>query len=215
MDPFLKERCGKILTSIEKKPIARMITDKWTDFSGKLTLSIIKEKLQNDQYLTPFDFSLDLRLLLEPRNDGDSSNQIQNLILDDITIWLNNKLLNMPRSEDEMLYMKIQKCVQKLQYACRALAFSAPKTAKQTVDSSLQRQPPSNREGQYAALKRIESMQQKIDRIKRPEDLQEVLRILQKYVPQLTLSNEVIIEGRFITKQCVAELRNFLNSIQI
>ena len=64
-------------------------------------------------------------------------------------------------------------------------------------------------------LKRIESIQQKIDRIKRPEDLQGVLRILQKYVPQLTLSSEVVIEGRLITKQCVAELRNYLNSIPL
>ena len=215
MNPFLKSRCDKIISSLKKKPIARFLNDNWTDFSGKLSLDIIKDKLDKNLYLSPFDFSLDMRLLLEPRNDGDSPNQLQNLILDDITNWLNYKLLNMPRSENEYLYMRIQKCVNKLIYACQALMFTAPLTAKQNIDIAQQRQQPSNREGQYAALKRIESIQQKIDRIKRPEDLQGVLRILQKYVPQLTLSSEVVIEGRLITKQCVAELRNYLNSISL
>ena len=116
MNPFLKSRCEKIILSLEKKPIARLLTDNWKDFSGKLSLEIIKDKLSKDLYLSPFDFSLDMRLLLEPRNDGDSPNQLQNLILDDITNWLNYKLLNMPRSEDEYLYMRIKKCVNKLIY---------------------------------------------------------------------------------------------------
>lgn len=213
MNDFLRGQCKKLLEKLENKPIARVLNEGLTDYTGKLTLNVIKEKLEANKYLTPFDFSLDLRLLLEPKNTGNPSNAIQNVILEDINTWLNYKLLNMPRSDAELQYMRMQKCIAKLQYIYKALVYTAPKTPKQIIDAAQHRQVPPSREGQHSNQKRIETLQKQIDRIKRPEDLQAVLRILQKYVPQLALSNEVVIEGRFISKQCVAELKAYLNSV--
>lgn len=215
MDPFLEEQCLKLVEKIEKKPIGKMLLNDWKDYSGQLTLEIIKQKLKDHKYLTPFDFSLDMRLLLEPKVEEEAPNPIQVAILDDLTNWLNYKLLNMPRSKEEMDYMHMQKCVRKLQYILRALMYNPPKSAHQIVGSAQHKQIPPNREGLHSSQKRIDAIQQRIEKIKKPEDLQGVLRILQKYVPQLTLSNEVVIEGRLITKQCVAELRSYLNSISV
>ncbi|EAY19160.1 hypothetical protein TVAG_190560 [Trichomonas vaginalis G3] len=192
-----------------------MLLDDWTDYSGKLSLEVIKKKLNDNVYLTPFDFSLDLRLILEPKNENDKANPVQAAILDDLTNWVNYKLLNMPRSKEEEDYMHIQKCIAKLQKIIKAMMYNPPKSAHQIIDTAQHKQIPPNREGLHSSQKRIDAIQQRIEKIKKPEDLQGVLRILQKYVPQLTLSNEVVIEGRLITKQCVAELRSYLNSISL
>jgi len=213
MNPFLQQQCEFILDKLQNKPIGRILDSKWTDTSGKLTASIIRNKLSRQKYITPFDFSLDVKLLLEPRNDGSASNMLQNMILEDINNWFDNKIVNIPRSEEEFEYMKIQKQLKKLKLIIRALLFSAEKTPKQIIDTAQHRPIPPTREGPQPNQKRIEVLQQRIDHLKRPEDIQNVLRILQKHIPHLGLSQEVIIEGRLITKACANELRTFLNSI--
>ena len=111
--------------------------------------------------------------------------------------------------------MFIQKQIRKIKYLLRALMYFGEKTPKQIIDGAQHKTTPPVREGPQSSQKRIELLQQKIDHIKNPEDLQGILRILQKYVPNLLLSQEMVIEGRLISKACANELKEFFTEINI
>lgn len=64
-----------------------------------------------------------------------------------------------------------------------------------------------------AGQKRLEVLQQRIEHLKTPQELQAILKILQKHIPQFTLAPEVVIEGRYITKACAIDLKEYLNSV--
>ena len=64
-----------------------------------------------------------------------------------------------------------------------------------------------------AGQKRLENLQQRIEHLRKPKELQAILKILQKHIPQFTLAPEVVIEGRYITKACANDLKEYLNSV--
>ena len=88
--------------------------------------------------------------------------------------------------------------------------YSSPSTS--ILGATGNSQIPSSK-SPLAGQKRIEVLQQRIEHLKTPRELQEILKILQKHIPQFTLAPEVVIEGRFITKACANDLRDYLNSI--
>lgn len=88
--------------------------------------------------------------------------------------------------------------------------YSSPSTS--ILASTGNSQIPSSK-SPLVGQKRIEVLQQRIEHLKTPQELQEILKILQKHIPQFTLAPEVVIEGRFITKACANDLRDYLNSI--
>ena len=198
------------MQKLYKKPIANIIKNNWTDLSGLLTLDKINEKLNSGVYASLFDLFLDLRLLLEQRDPQNPANTNTNIILEDITNWITHKFHNMPRSQEEYDYIKIHKLIKKINFVFNAMILKL-ESSETTIDLSGQSvlSPKMPQAGQ----KRLEVLQQRIEHLRTPEELQAVLRILQKHIPQFTLAPEVVIEGRYITKACANDLRDYLNSV--
>ena len=212
MDNYHLEQCQHILNKIEKKPLCRMIREEsWTDVTGQLNLKMIQQKLNEQQYLSVFDFSLDLRLLLEQRDIGNEDFFVQNLILQDITQWLLDKLSNYPSCPEEKQYMDVRTCVKKI-----TLIFTAfPTDESHVIPDSSQQSSSNNLNIKGAGLKRLEALQSRIEKVKRPEELERILTILQKHIPHIILTPEIVIEGRYLTKACATELRDYLNTINV
>lgn len=215
MNEFQKGRCLALLEKLSKKPIARSVTLDWTDPTGKLTLREVSENLSSNRYASLFDFYLDLRLLFEPRSPEDPDNKVVNIIISDIGAWLFQKVQNMPRSKEEANYYRVQKILQKINVIFGAMITEYDTSMDQGIDSKDATSQPlvSSKTPLQAGQKRIEMLQQRIEHLKTPEELQTVLGILQKHIPTFQLSSEVVIEGRMITKACANELRDYLNKV--
>lgn len=210
MNEFQQLRCQKLIEKLMSKPLARMITPDWTDITGKLSLSAVIENIPS--YASLFDFYLDMRLLFEPRDPTDPVNSKTNIVLADLSSWLFPKIQNLPRSEDEYKYLKTKRILKKLGIIYGAMLTEFESSPEQSSDPNAQSLASSKMPVQ-AGQKRIEGLQQRIEHLKTPAQLNAVFAILQKHVPDLTLTPEVVIEGRLITKACANELRDYLNSV--
>jgi hypothetical protein len=215
MNSFQFHQSTLFLDKLTAKPIARFLSTNWTDLSGSLTLPRVRTKLHSNQYSSLFDLYLDLLLLLEPRDPKNPSSATINVILEDLTVWVSAKIANLPRSQEEMDFLRVMKLLEKISIILSAMALK-PETVgegpPETVTAASQpfvspKTPPQ------AGQRRIELLQQRIEHLRTPEELQAVLRILQKHIPQFSLAPEVVIEGRYITKACANELRDYLNSV--
>ena len=215
MNEFQQSLSLALLKKLSEKPIARHITPEWTDPSGKLSLKDVTDNLIANKYASLFDFYLDMRLLFEPRNPEDPDNKVRNILLADISAWLFPKIQNMPRSKEEANYFRVQKCLQKINVNFGAMITEYDTSMEQNIDAKDATSQPlvSSKTPLQAGQKRIEMLQQRIEHLKTPEELQTVLGILQKHIPNFQLAPEVVVEGRFITKACANELRDYLNSI--
>lgn len=263
MDDFLLEQCQKFMKKLYNKPIANMLKKNWTDLSGVLTLDRINEKLNSNVYASLFDFFIDLRLLLEQRDPQNQENSVINIVLEDLTQWVTYKFHNMPRSPEELEYIKTHKLAQKVNMIFGAMIVKVDNSsmnnfADPSYTGSNINQSPSltstssslsnfaasdfggiystttssayspinsfNNYGSYGQLislpkqpqagqKRLEILQQRIEHLRTPKELQAILKILQKHIPQFTLAPEVVIEGRYITKACANDLKEYLNSV--
>ncbi|KAH0788316.1 hypothetical protein GPJ56_007790 [Histomonas meleagridis] len=190
--------------------MAKFLSD--DDNDQEISPSIIQQKLQSNNYASLFDFYLDVRLLLEPKPD---QTNVKKLILEELSQWFTNKIYNIPRSPEEENYMKVKKLISKINYIFKAMIIKFETLPDPNLDplSSNDLSLASSKIPPQTGQKRIETLQQRIEHLRTPEELQSVLRILQKHIPQLTLGPEVIIEGRYITKACANELRDYLNSV--
>jgi hypothetical protein len=214
MDDFELAQCERLLRKIHAKPLARMLNDGWTDLSGSLTLDRIADKLNSRVYVTPFDFYLDLRLLLELRDPQFVTNRVVNIMLEDLTNWVTIQVGNLPRTSDEAKYFKLRKLIDRIRTIISAMAVRTENALTEPDGSTPESQPlVSPKTPLQAGQRRIEVLQQRLEHLRTPEELQSVLRILQKHIPQFTLAPEVVIEGRYITKACAKELRDYLNSV--
>jgi hypothetical protein len=193
-----------------------MLLTGWTDLSGCLTFSRIREKLDSAQYASLFDFYFDMRLFLELRNPQTTSSPTVTLILDDITQRLTRKVMNLPRSKEERDFLGVKKLLERISVILSAMVMHPESAAADGLPESaaLGMQPfTSPKAPPQAGHRRIEALQQQIAHLRTPEELQAVLHILQKHIPQFSLAPEVIIEGRYITKACANELRDYVNSV--
>ena len=216
MDEFLLSQAQRLYQKFLDRPMTKFIQNGWTDVSGNLTTSIISEKLISNKYSSLFDFYLDVRLILEPHDFTTDSIAFTNVVLSELTQWFINKIYNLPRTKAEHDFIKVKKLTKKINYIFKAMII---KLDNNVPDSSLQ----SNNEDKLPFVsskvspqvgqKKIEHLQQGVDHLKTPEELQAVLKILQKHIPHITLAPNVVIEGRFITKSCANELRDYLNSV--
>jgi hypothetical protein len=216
MDEFQLAQAKRFLDRFSSRPLSRMLLTDWTDLSGSLTFSQIHEKLHSDAYASLFDFYLDLRLLLEPRDPQQPSSALINVILEDLTHWATRKVMNLPRSKEERDFLRVKKLLEKISVVLSAMVMRPDSAFGDGLPEAVTpaSQPfVSPKTPPQAGQKRIEVLQQRIEHLRTPEELQTVLRILQKHIPQFSLAPEVVIEGRYITKACANELRDYLNSV--
>lgn len=216
MDPFLLSQAQSLYRRLLSRPLSRVIQGSWTDVSGRLTASAVSEKLSSGAYSSLFDFYLDVRLLLEPHDFTPASISGTNVVLTELTQWFVRKVYNLPRTRSEYEYMRVRKLASRTNRVFKAMIL---KLDNNVPDSSLQTSSDekllfvSSKVSPQIGQKKIEMLQQGIDHLKTPEELQAVLKILQKHIPHITLAPSVVVEGRFITKACANELRDYLNSV--
>jgi hypothetical protein len=213
MNEFQLEASKHLLDKLAAKPIARMILSNWTDLSGCLTFDDIRNKLHSSQYASLFDFYLDLRLLIELRDPVDPRFQVANRLLEDILEWVTRKVLNLPRSKEERDFLRVKKLLARTSLIVSTMVMRPDSASGEIVPESETQAFISPKTPPQAGQRRIEALQQRIERLRTPEELQTVLHILQKHIPQFSLTPEVVIEARHITRACANELKAYLNSV--
>lgn len=214
MDPFQQQKCTELIEKLEKKPMFSIINNEnWRCFIENLTFEKIKEKFESKKYISSFDLYLDLKLLLE--TDNDKLNPNLNYVLEDLSQWIDKKIHNMPTSEVEEDYMKVNKYIQKILYLCKALNVSSTKSSRQisNLDLLLNKKSGVLNRDTSGNSQKIKKIQGAIDNVQKPEELQSILKILQKHIPNLVLTKELVIDSRMISKQCCAELIELLKRI--
>lgn len=214
MDPFQQQKCTELIEKLEKKPMFSIINNEnWRCFIENLTFEKIKEKFESKKYISSFDLYLDLKLLLE--TDNDKLNPNLNYVLEDLSQWIDKKIHNMPTSEVEEDYMNVNKYIQKILYLCKALNVSSTKSSRQisNLDLLLNKKSGVLNRDTSGNSQKIKKIQGAIDNVQKPEELQSILKILQKHIPNLVLTKELVIDSRMISKQCCAELIELLKRI--
>lgn len=214
MDPFQQQKCTELIEKLEKKPMFSIVNNEnWKCFIENLTFEKIKEKFESKKYISSFDLYLDLKLLLE--TDNDKLNPNLNYVLEDLSQWIDKKIHNMPTSEVEEDYMKVNKYIQKILYLCKALNVSSTKSSRQisNLDLLLNKKSGVLNRDTSGNSQKIKKIQGAIDNVQKPEELQSILKILQKHIPNLVLTKELVIDSRMISKQCCAELIELLKRI--
>jgi len=168
MNSFQRERCVRLLERLSARPIARTITLEWSDPSGELTLAQVSDDLANSRYASLFDFYLDARLLLEPR-DG-PGNAILNAVFADLGLWLLPRIENLARSRAEHVYLRVRRLIERV-----TVIFTAMVAEVGDADRS------GDARDSGASIGRANGLQERIARLKTPADLMSVLAILKTH----------------------------------
>ena len=172
------------------------------------TLSEIEDLLDQNKYLTIFDWSLDINMLAEELIEYYSGQRHLMLIACDFSSWFEKRLKKKAVFKEEINNKKLQKC---LKYVI---------TMSETSDNYARMLAGEGRKkgGSHQSKKKltsedIQTMQNAINQIKDDSILLGVMRILKKWMPELEIAEDTTIDLIKLPKQCIDELKVLLGQM--
>lgn len=198
MELFYQKWCEEMMKRIHNHLTRSFITEPNSKIPYNYSFQSIETKLESHQYMTPFDWSIDITNLIYYFLDGYEPDSPPYLIADDTLHWLNKKLDSIPKSQDDFNNKRIRKAI-KIINVCLS-GMSEKDKFRESHDLT------------PVTSDQMDTLQRMIEEIKDPRLLDKVLTILQMNVSALEISKEIVIDRKKITKKCFNEIRNAINN---
>ena len=197
MEAFYKSWCLMIMDRIEKHPTRSSIT-LYEDNKKAPNFDNISEKLKNDEYLTPFDWSIDMTNLLYEFADANFEGTPKNLMAKDTLFWLNKKLSGMPKSEKEFTNKRLKKFIEVIDDCIQGTKeYDAAGKNKESENESITKE-------------ELENLQLMINAINDEKTLSHVVTIFSHYISDFSANGKVYIDMKKIPKNCYQEIQKLI-----
>lgn len=172
------------------------------------SLATIQEKIEANAYISLFDFSLDMRMLLiDCQNIHSDQNDPDCLATADMTIWFEKHINKVPRSQEEQFSMKIAKYIKKITQIRKAMSLSARSLRFNTEKLP---QIETKKMNKIAPQPVVNEIQKLLKNDLDTETQVEIAAVLRKHIPSFEIKESVVIDGSEITLNCADELREVL-----
>jgi hypothetical protein len=161
-------------------------------------------------YLTPFDFSLDVRCLFMSAQKvaGDRRNAV--LAISDLSNWFEKHLHRLARSSEEALQYQLNRQRVKIQTIRRPMSLAAAKIAP-AVDQLVA---PETRPPKHAPVPLINEVQQLLSEATTSEVQLRLLSVLKTHFPNFDPAMTVTLQAGDISLRCAEEMKEVLRQAQ-
>jgi len=210
MDEFNRACVSGLYTRLMSKTLIKVIQDLAPADPISPSFELISDKLTRNEYLTPFDFALDIRTLFIAAQKAAGTNHKAVLAISDLSNWFEKHLHRLPRSKDEEFYCRLNKQRLKLETVRRAMSLSGARadTGADIVAAADPRIP------KHAPAPLINEVQQLLTEATTPEVQLKLLSVLKRHLPNFDPAATVVLQAREITAKCAEEMREVLRAAQ-
>ena len=171
------------------------------------TMDEIEELLNQNKYLTIFDWSLDINTLAEELIEYYSGQRYLMLLACDFSSWFEKRLMKKAVFKEEINHKKRMKCLRYVSTVAEAYDNFARMLSGEKSSGSEGRK----KSGAHATKKKIspeelQKMQEAINQITDEPVLFGIMRILKKWMPDTEIAENTCIDLAKIPKQGLDEL---------
>lgn len=193
MDPFYRDWCKMIMDRMEKHPIRGCLARYEPANSSLRNFKFIYDALNENKYITPFDWSIDMTNLIYSYIDSNYEGTGKYFIGQEILEWLENKLDHSPKKFQDFVNHRLQKQIQILTDCIEGIG-----TIEISKSTDLKK---------HISPAELKTLQDNFESISDPQTLINVMFTLKKYIPELDADNPIQITQSKITQQCFQELQ--------
>ncbi|EAX97347.1 hypothetical protein TVAG_293520 [Trichomonas vaginalis G3] len=193
MDPFYRDWCKMIMDRMEKHPIRGCLARYEPANSSLRNFKFIYDALNENKYITPFDWSIDMTNLIYSYIDSNYEGTGKYFIGQEILEWLENKLDHSPKNFQDFVNHRLQKQIQILTDCIEGIG-----TIEISKSTDLKK---------HISPAELKTLQDNFESISDPQTLINVMFTLKKYIPELDADNPIQITQSKITQQCFQELQ--------
>ena len=209
MNDFQYYHVSQLLEKMSSKPIIKIIERVANEKKLSPTLEMVKEKMGAQAYLTPFDFAIDIRLLLSNVKNADDQ-RIENVVRD-VEQWFDRKMNSLPRNQDDLYAKQLAKAKKRFIRVRQAMSLTAFQIDHACVSQNPAKQ--IKKPLRLVTLSMLGELSQLLEGQNDPTILAHVALILRKHSPNFRVQETVRLTSSDLTYQCAEELINYLNTV--
>ena len=206
------EWCQKIHMKINQCKAYRHIFS--TAIASVRTMNEIEDLLNQNKYLTIFDWSLDINTLAEELIEFYSGQRNLMLIACDFSSWFEKRLRKKAVFKEEIQQKERMKCLKLVSTVADTYDNFSKMLSGDKSGSAENRK----KSGQHSSKKKftqeeLQAMQTSINEIKDDSILLGVMRILKKWMPETEIDEDTTIDVNKLPKQCIEDLMILLGQM--
>jgi hypothetical protein len=210
MDEFTSGQVSGLYARLLSKPLSDVIRRLGARGRIHPDFDLISAKLEANAYLTPFDFSLDVRCLFTSAQKVASDQRNAVLAVSDLSNWFEKHLHRLARSDEEALHYKLNRQRLKVQTIRRAMSLAAAKMAP-TIEQLVA---PETKPPKHAPAPLINEVQQLLSEATTPEVQLRLLSVLKRHFPNFDPAATVTLQAGDISLRCAEEMKEVLRQAQ-
>ena len=185
-----------LLNAFIKKPQIVLLQEAESS-NPPVTFKEIMEKFTSFRYITPFDFLIEIRCVFASAEDFFVNDPNKLLILKQFSLWFEKKISKLPHNELEEAKLQIKKQLKILNKVSQGISlFSSG-----IVETGPTYFPPATS---------IAALQNLILKITDVQTMRQVISIFRRHGIELEPAENIKIPASALSKECVAELTEFL-----
>ena len=178
------------------------------------TLTEIEELLDQNKYLTIFDWSLDINTLAEELIEYYAGQRHLMLLACDFSSWFEKRLKKKAIFKEEINNKKREKCLKCVVTVSETYDnFARMLSGEKSIGGEGRKKGGSHSSKKKISPEELQAMQSAINQIKDDSILHGVMRILKKWMPELEIAEDTTIDLVKLPKQCIEELMVLLGQI--
>ena len=204
--------CKKIHKKInQSRPYKHIFS---TTIPDVRTINEIEEQLDQNKYLTIFDWSLDINTLTEELIEHFSNQRNLMLIACDFSSWFEKRLRKKAIFKEEIQQKQWNKCLKLVSTVADTYDnFARMLSGDKSGNADNRKKSAHNSNKKKFTTEELQAMQAAINEIKDDSILFGVMRILKKWMPEAEIAEDTTIDVSKLPKQCIEELMVLLGQM--
>lgn len=179
------------------KKYAAVVQNPPKNIKLSITFQQIRQKLENNVYISVVDWGIDMNDLIYDIIDGVDNKSTDFLVMKEILRWLENKIYHHPKSQEDVIRHELNKIIAMLREFVRIISIRSTRRATDEKQAS------------FTEDDLIE-LQAKLDEITDPKLLIQLFFILRKHIDHAEIQPTTILTDKMLNQECYDELRQFL-----
>jgi hypothetical protein len=201
--PLIKMK--ELWSRFQKKILCRVLLEVATKAGVHPSFSLIGSKLEKNVYITPFDFALDVRSLIQGSKKVSGSDRNAVLAISDLASWFERRLVRLPRSKEEDFALRLARAKRRMEEIRRAMSLAAASRLNVEGMSSTDQQAP-----RHAPTQLLNEIQSLLSKDLAPGTQLKLLSVLKRHIPNFSPAEVVTLQASDLSLRCAEEIRDVL-----
>ena len=214
MKPEEIEWCSAIHEKIKQSVTYRHVFRPDLAIASARSMNEIEDLLHQGKYLTIFDWSLDINMLVEELVEYYSGQRYLMLIACDFSAWFEKRLMKKAVTKEEIAEKTRRKGAEKIRLVAETYDnFTKMLAGDKSIFSEGRKKSGQHSNKKKVSPEELQAMQKAINEIKDDSVLLGVMRILKKWMPDTEIAEDTVVDVTKLPKQCVSELMVLLGQL--